>query len=94
MFLLHDKAEEQSPPQPFCILNISPEDGEGSALMLPVAEWGTGMAELQACWTWSSHRLTMSSVGQSLTLQSPHMSKDTGGQVMSSFSKAGDIARA
>lgn len=45
MFLLHDKAEEQSPPQPFCVLNISPEDGAGSAQMLPVAEWGTGAAE-------------------------------------------------
>lgn len=39
MFLLHDKAGEQSPPQPFCILNISPEDGEGSVLML---EWQSG----------------------------------------------------
>lgn len=46
MFLLHDKVGEQSPPQPFCILNISPEDGEGSVLMLWVAGWGTGMAEL------------------------------------------------
>lgn len=89
MFLLHGKAEEQSPPQPFCILNISPEAGVGSALMLPVAEWGTGAAELHACWSWSSHCLTMSSFGQSLTLQGPHVSKDTGDKRCLLFPKLG-----